>query len=85
MQGGRGESHFSGNVQLTLSTTQDGKNAMIVFPGENAADQSKFKLGFKHYQRMEGVLTLPEGVETKEVMARVLENGQIRAQLSTNL
>lgn len=85
MQGGRGDRHFSGNVQLTLSTVQDGKNAMIVFPGENATDQSKFKLGFKHYQRMEGVLTLPEGVEAKEVMARVLENGQVRAQLSTNL
>jgi len=48
-------------------------------------EQEKFKLGFKHYQRVEGVLTLQEGMTAKLVQARVLEKGQIRAQLSTNL
>lgn len=85
MQGGRGERHFSGSLQLVVTTSQDGKNAMMIFPPEDSADQGKFKLGFKHYQRVEGVLTLPEGVETKVVLARVLENGQVRTQLSTNL
>jgi hypothetical protein len=85
MQGGRGDRYFSGSLQLAVTTMQDGKNAMMVFPKEGSVDQGKFKLGFKHYQRIEGVLTLPEGMETKSVLARVLENGQVRTQLSTNL
>lgn len=84
MQGGKGE-HFSGMLQLVISYVQDGKNAMLVFPGETAAELGKFKLGFKHYQRMEGVLTLPDGVAATTVSARVLENGQLRAQTSVNL
>jgi hypothetical protein len=34
---------------------------------------------------MEGVLTLPEGVTMKAVQARILQNGQIRAQQAANL
>lgn len=85
MQGGKGDQLFSGNLQLSVTALQPGKNAMIVFPDGNAAEQEKFKLSFKHYQRVEGVLVLPEGVTTKQVQARVLEKGQIRAQLSANL
>ncbi len=85
MQGGKGDQQFVGNLQLAVSTLQGGKNAMMIFPGANSAEQEKFKLGFKHYQRVEGVLTLPEGASTKLVQARVLERGQIRAQVSANL
>lgn len=85
MQGGKGDQLFAGNLQLSVSALQGGKNAMIVFPEGNVVEQEKFKLSFKHYQRVEGVLVLPEGATTKLVQARVLEKGQIRAQLSANL
>jgi cell division protein FtsB len=85
MQGGSGEPRFIGNLQLALTTLQDGKNAMMTFPDSTPVEQEKFKLSFKYYQRVEGVLTLPEGVSTKMVQARVLEKGQMRAQLATNL
>jgi len=85
MQGGKGDHDFIGNLQLTVTVLQGGKSAMMNFPEVNAADTEKFKLGFKHYQRMEGVLTLPDGAQMKTVQARVLEKGQIRAQLSVNL
>lgn len=85
MQGGKGDQLFTGNLQLSVNAQQGGKNAMMVFPEGNIVEQEKFKLSFKHYQRVEGVLTLPEGVTTKLVQARVLEKGQIRAQLSANL
>ena len=62
-----------------------GKSVMITFPDLKPAELDKFKLSFKHYQRVEGVLTLPEGTVAKTVQARVLENGQIRTQLSVNL
>lgn len=85
MQGGKGDRRFTGSLQLALTTLQDGKSAMMTFPAGAPGEQEKFKLNFMHYQRVEGVLTLPEGVTTKLVQARVLENGQVRAQLSANL
>jgi hypothetical protein len=84
MQGGKGN-HFSGVLQFVITTVQDGKSAMMVFPEEDAGEPGRFKLGFKHYQRMEGVLTLPDGVTATMVAARVLEKGQVRAQTSVNL
>lgn len=85
MQGGKGDRRFAGQLQLALTTMQDGKSAMMTFPAGAPGEQEKFKLNFMHYQRVEGVLTLPEGAATKLVQARVLENGQVRAQLSANL
>lgn len=85
MQGGKGDRRFTGQLQLAVTTLQDGKSAMMTFPEGVPGEQEKFKLNFMHYQRVEGVLTLPEGASTKLVQARVLENGQVRAQLAANL
>lgn len=86
MQGGRGGRDFVGSLQLAVTVLQDGKDAMIVFPEAISSNEpDKFKLRFKHYQRVEGVLTLPEDAVVKMVQARVLESGQIRAQQSANL
>ena len=85
MQGGKGERDFVGNLQLAITVLQGGKSAMMTFPDANSSDTEKFKLGFKHYQRVEGVLTLPEGATIKNVQARILEKGQTRAQQSASL
>nr|WP_322785767.1 DUF6776 family protein [Noviherbaspirillum massiliense] len=85
MQGGRNKPEFVGNLQLAMSTEQGGKTTMMTFPEGNSTDSDKFKLAFKHYQRVEGVLNLPEGASIKTVQARVIEKGQIRAQQSANL
>lgn len=84
MQGGKGDRRFVGSLQLMVTTLHEGKSAMMTFPAV-PAEQEKFKLSFMHYQRVEGVLTLPEGASTKMVQARVLENGQVRAQQAANL
>lgn len=85
MQGGKGEREFVGDLQLVVTVLQDGKSAMINFPDGKPSEAEKFKLSFKHYQRVEGVLTLPQGVFIKAVQARILDKGQIRAQQSANL
>jgi len=85
MQGGKGDRDFMGNLQLSVTTLQGGKNVMMNFPEGNSNELDKFKLSFKHYQRVEGVLTLPEGASVRLVQARVLEKGQVRAQQSANL
>jgi hypothetical protein len=85
MQKGKGERDFVGNLQFVVTVVQNGKSAMMIFPESTSTDPNKYKLGFKHYQRVEGTLTLPEGAVIKSVQARVLEKGQIRTQLSANL
>ncbi|MES2933046.1 MAG: DUF6776 family protein [Pseudomonadota bacterium] len=85
MQGGKGANTFVGNLQLEVPVVDSGKNVMIVFPEAKSIELDKFKLSFKHYQRVEGLLTLPQGVVVKTVQARVLEKGQVRAQQAANL
>jgi hypothetical protein len=85
MQGGKVSGQFTGNVQLAVSVVQAGKNVMLNFPDSSAGGTDKFKLAFKYYQRLEGILTLPDGVSMKSLQARILNNGQVRTQLSTNL
>jgi hypothetical protein len=87
MQGGKGTQQFVGNLQLVITVERDGKSAMIIFPERNIVEPERdnFKVAFRHYQRVEGVLTLPEGVLAKSVEVKVLERGQVRAQESANL
>jgi HSP20 family molecular chaperone IbpA len=54
------------------------------FPGKDEKSEP-FQLEFQRYQRIEGILPLPEGVQVKNVQARVLENGMLRAQQAANL
>jgi len=85
MQGGKGDRMFVGNVQLTITALQAGKSVMINFPEGKPGEADKFKVAFKHYQRVEGTVTLPDGAIAKTVQAKVLENGQIRTQMTVNL
>jgi hypothetical protein len=85
MQGGKGARDFVGDLQFTVTVVRNGKSAMIVFPQGNKIDANKYRLGFKHYQRVEGILSLPDDAVVKAIQARVLEKGQIRAQQSANL
>ena len=84
IQGEKGR-QFVGNLQLAVTVLQGGKSVIINFPEQNATDPARYKLAFKYYQRVEGVLTLPEGATIKAIQARVLERGQMRAQQSVNL
>lgn len=86
-QGGgkRDKREFMGQLQLVVTVLQDGNSAMITFPKDKSADVEKYNFRFKHYQRLEGVLTLPPGVTIKSVQARILERGMVRAQQSASL
>lgn len=85
MQGGKGGREFVGNLQLAVSVVSEGKSAMIIFPDAKAGDGDRFKLAFQHYQRMEGMLSLPQGATVQSVQARIMEKGQLRAQQSAKL
>lgn len=83
MQGGRHIPDFAGNYQLVLTLVEKGKSAMMTFPKSGATD--KFTLSFPHYQRVEGMLTIPEGVIVKSVQVKILQKGALRAQQFANL
>ena len=86
-QGGgkRDKREFFGQLQLVVTVLQDGNSAMITFPKDKTAEAEKYHFRFKHYQRLEGILTLPPGVVIKTVQARIMEHGQMRAQQSESL
>ena len=85
MQGGSGKQRFTGELQLLVTIDQGGQSVNLVFPKDKSADPEKYRIGFRHYQRLEGMLTLPEGAVVKNVEARVLEKGQVKAQKSASL
>ena len=85
MQGGKGNVQFDGNVQFSINGQHGGKSVMMLLPDAKSNDADKFKISFKHYQRLEGILAIPEGWIVKTVQARVLEKGQLRTQQSANL
>lgn len=84
MRRGNSEQDFKGSLALSVAVTQTGKPAVLSFPAKEDRIES-FQLQFRRYQRIEGTLTLPEGVQVRNVQARVLENGKLRAQQSANM
>ncbi len=85
MQGGKDARDFSGEAQFTLTLLQGGKSAMMVYPDPKAGEPGKIKLLFKHYQRLEGLITLSEGATVKAIQVKVIDKGVQRAQQSINL
>lgn len=84
MRRGNAAQDFKGSLSLVLAVNQAGKPAVLAFPGKEDKVEP-FQLAFKRYQRIEGILTLPEGVQPKSVQARVLENGKVRVQQSATM
>ena len=88
MRGGKSEQEFTGSLQVAVTVLQNGKSAIMFFPEagiRDPADTEKFHLSFKRYQRVDGLLTLPDGAVMKSMQVRVLEKGQLRAQQTTVL
>jgi hypothetical protein len=81
MRRGNNTQDFKGSLALALAVNQSGKAAVLAFPGKEDKTEP-FQLEFRRYQRIEGILTLPDGVQVKNAQVRVLENGNVRAQQS---
>ncbi len=81
MQAGKNAPDFDGTFQLVLTGTQNGRPYSGTFPEKPGAD-AQWRLNFKRYQRIEGVINLPEGTVVKSVQARVLQQGSQKAAQS---
>ena len=85
MQGGKHATDFEGTLRLAVGVIQNGRPTTLNFPSGKPGEINNFKLGFRHYQRLEGTLTLPADVSPRSLQATVLERGQVRAQQTLNL
>lgn len=88
VQGGRSNKDFAGNLQLVLTLQQGGKAVMMTLPKpatagsgpESETDLNPYQISFRFYKRIEGTFSIPADATLKQVQARILEHGAIRAQ-----
>jgi hypothetical protein len=80
-QSGKPDRDFNGEVELQVSFTRDGRPFTMQVP-DPATPRDAIGLSFRHYQRIEGTFTLPEGAVAKSVLVRIVANGQPQTQQS---
>ena len=68
-----------------LKVEQGGKDAIITLPSSTETNPQRFRFEIKHFHRLEGVFSLSPGVVLKEVEARLLQDGVVRAKQTVNL
>jgi len=83
----RREREFSGRLELVVTLTDRGQNAMISFPEPGDAGASEFRLAFKYFRRIEGIFRVNPKAKVDSVQARVYETGsnQPRAMMNVAL
>ncbi len=83
----RREREFSGRLELVVTLTDGGQNAMISFPEPADAGASEFRLAFKYFRRIEGIFRVNPKAKVANVQARVYETGsnQPRATMTVTL
>ena len=83
----RREREFNGRLELVVTLTDRGQNAMISFPEPGDAGASEFRLAFKYFRRVEGIFRVNPKAKVDNVQARVYEAGsnQPRATMTVAL
>lgn len=71
----RREREFNGRLELVVNLTENGRNAMMVFPETGDAEASAFRLSFKYFRRVEGTFRVNPKAKVENVQARIYENG----------
>lgn len=79
--GNRRERDFQGRLELVVSLTEGGKNAMMTFPETGDPSAEAFRLKFRHFHRVEGIFRVDPKAKVESVQVRVYEAGsdQIKA------
>jgi len=85
-QAGKPERDFIGSVQMQVNYVRDGRSLSMQLPALEVAESRRaLELNFRHYQRVEGSFTLPEGATARSVVVRVVAAGQTHAQQTFQL
>jgi hypothetical protein len=76
---------FEGRLELVVNQTEGGRSAMIMVPGQGQSDNSAFRLGFKHFQRVDGTFRVDPKAKVVSVQVRVYENGSTEPKVTRNV
>lgn len=76
---------FKGSVQVVVTLQSAGADGMMTFPRPNDPDANRFAVVFKHFRRIDGMFTLPEGAKPKSFEIRLMQDGAVRAAQTVNL
>jgi len=82
--GPRRGKEFQGRLELVIGLTEDGRSAMITVPGTGDAEAANFRLGFKHFQRIDGVFRVAPKAKVASVQLRVYETGTTEPRVTQN-
>ncbi|MBI5921753.1 MAG: hypothetical protein HY847_08860 [Betaproteobacteria bacterium] len=85
LQGNKKDVEFRGNLQLTISTLQDGKNVMILLPSQAEANSQQYNISFKRFRHIQGTVLIPQGARIKNLEVRLLQGGVVKASKSVSL
>lgn len=81
----RAERDFNGRLELVVNLTEEGRNAMMTFPGAGDSDASAFRLAFKYFRRVEGTFRVNPKAKVESVQARIYENGAKDPRATSNV
>jgi len=70
-----------GTVSLTVAGEQEGSSKELSLDELSAKGEADLKLQFRYFQRLEGLLTLPEGFVPHRVLLQVTTTGKKRDRL----
>ncbi len=85
-QAGKPERDFVGTVQMQVNLVRDGRSFALQIPDPAVPESRRaLELSFRHYQRVEGSFTLPEGATARSVVVRIMAAGQTHAQQTFQL
>lgn len=79
-QAGRPAHDFVGAVSLTVNLQQGGRPWVLQLPDPALPDAGPGPLSFRHYQRVEGVFSIPAGATVRSILVRIQADGETRAQ-----
>src|ERR1041384_7674364 len=70
------EREFKGRMELVVSLTEGGQNAMMSFPEPaDAGASAAFRLAFKYFRRVEGTFRINPKAKVENVQVRIYEAG----------
>ena len=71
----RKEREFKGRMELMVNLTEGEQSAIMSFPEQGDAGAEAFKLGFKYFQRVEGIFRVNPKAKVESVQVRIYEAG----------
>jgi len=80
----RREREFKGRLELVVSLTEGGKDAMMLVPESKGAAAAAFQFSFKYFHRVEGTFRVNPKAKLKGVQVRVYEGKTAQARATAS-